>query len=148
MKILSVAIIVASFFLLSCQPAQPGASAETPEQVVREWQRLVDKNHFQEAMKYCTEITRENIKVYGLPFEGQPSDVQTNFASVSCKEQGNEAICKCSISVENSSETYEDEFHLIKQDGKWLIDIPAFDVEGDEGDIEGEGESETPEGKQ
>ena len=132
MRFFSIAALFIMAIACSCQSKKSEGSNRSPEEVLREWQHLVDNNRFKEAMNLSTENTREMMKVYGEPFEGEPVTVETNFVSVNCKEAGDTAICKCMIKTENGIDTYEDEFHLLRQNGQWLVDLQGFDTEGEE----------------
>ena len=136
MKIFASAILSAALIAASCQSKKTEVSSRFPEEVVREWQRLIDNNRFEEAKGLSTEKTKVMMSVYGASFEGEPVTVETKFVSINCKEDGNQAICKCLIRAEDGSDTYEDEFFLLKEEGKWLVDLQGFDAEGDENMLE------------
>lgn len=131
MKLFTSGVLLSAVLLFSCQSRSKDPAYGPPDVVVREWQRLVDNNHFKEAMKMSTAVTRERLDAYARAFEGEKAEVSTKFVSISCREEGNEAFCKCVMQAESGAGTYEDEVHLLKQDDRWLIEMEGF-VEEDE----------------
>jgi len=125
---LILTILSLSFF--ACTSDQP-KEENTPEDVVRRWQKFVDQNQFEEAKKISASRAIELIEDMEAIIEAEPAlaneTIRTEFVMLSCSEQGTQAICRYVIKEEG--EAIQDSFILSQQKGKWLVDLPEEDLE-------------------
>lgn len=97
----------------------------TPEEVLRLYQGYVDSNKFKEAKKFCTNMERKRLDKLALSISNEWQDstiFTTTFLKVNCEEKDQRVICNCL--VQDEYEKYAADYHLIKVDGKWLVDAP------------------------
>ena len=97
--------------------------ANNPEAVVRQWQALMDKNDIVNAKLLSSNNTQKWLEGIDAAFGGDTLHVKTEFVSMSCEETGDKAVCKCSSKQNDLNDVYEDIFYLVKENGKWLVDL-------------------------
>lgn len=113
-------------------------SPETPEEVIRTWQDYMDRNDFEAAKNLSTpegKIVISNIEEL-LSFDNEPIPVDTtDFVSLTCVENGNEAVCRYTERLKEETirrgnelitieeEMISDSFMLKKIDGAWRVDL-------------------------
>ncbi|MCB0676405.1 MAG: hypothetical protein KDC30_06960 [Saprospiraceae bacterium] len=113
-------------FLFSCANSTPDPQESlpnSPEAVVRAWQALVDKNQFADAKKLSTRATVEFIDALDLMMEmmGDSSVIHTVLNDLSCRENGDRAVCF--YSIDEDGELLRDSTILVRENGQWLVDI-------------------------
>ena len=121
------------FLLLSCQnekkqtqKATGTSLPETPEGVVRLWQKHIDKNEFSSAKTLSTQRGKEWIGGIEAFLSGENSDsliTTTEFLNMNCVESGMDAYCVYLFRSEEG-DTFQDTFFLKKENSQWLVDIP------------------------
>ncbi|MFZ4542441.1 MAG: hypothetical protein ACOYOA_00190 [Saprospiraceae bacterium] len=131
MKSIKIVVLILQVLILACNSKKAAESDKSPEAVVREWQHYIDNNEFQKAMTLSSDVTKHWLENVGGSFEGDSNRVETKFISLSCKEAGETALCKCRIQQEETDEAYEDIFKLVKINGQWLVDSDDFDHESE-----------------
>ena len=115
-------------FLLACASESATtemAHPETPEAVVRTWQKLVDNNEFAKARQLSTPNAIALIDIIETFQMSEPADssiIETRFLSLNC--QTAEEAATCFALIEYEGEKIQDTIYLVKTEGKWLMDIP------------------------
>jgi hypothetical protein len=99
------------------------AIPNNPEAVVRQWQMLMDKNDIVNAKLLSSTSTQKWLEGIDAAFGGDTLHVTTEFVSMNCEETGDKAICKCTSKQNDLNDVYEDVFYLVKENGKWLVDL-------------------------
>ncbi len=121
-------------FLFACQNENKAKTKEasTPEEVVRKWQGLMDKNAFAAAKKYSTTNTIRVIESFESYFDEEDESLidTTILLNLKCVILDNHSVCRYEFDEEG--ETYRDSFLLKRVDGKWLIDVEETDLLNDE----------------
>lgn len=110
----------------SCQPDQP--VAESPEEVLKVYQKHFDRNEFELAKAYSTKTGQkwlDEISPLMMSDNEQNSILNTTFHKIDCQIEADTATCFCKLEDEN--ELYEATYLLIKVDGIWLVDAPDED---------------------
>jgi hypothetical protein len=112
--------------LIACGNEPKSSAAETPnnpEAVVRQWQTLMDKNDIAQAKLLSSSNTQKWLEGIDAAFGGDTLHVKTEFVSMNCEETGDKAMCKCTSKQNDLNDVYEDVFYLVKENGKWLVDL-------------------------
>ncbi len=122
-----IALIVIVF---SCQ-SESGSSDEhnTPENVLKLYQRHFDKNEFEHAKKLSTEAGKRWIEDIAPMIVNEFSDstiLTTVFNSLDCTIEKDTALCFCEL--EDDNESYTAFYRLIKIQDRWLVDAPDEEV--------------------
>ncbi len=118
--------------LFACQK-EVSSKSIPPELVIKKYQEFIDKNRFDAAKNLSTEKGQELIAELQ---ESIPTDLieqtllNTRFYEINCKINKNLATCICDL--EDDYERYEALYHLVKIDGRWLVDAPEGDMEFEE----------------
>ncbi len=99
------------------------ATPNNPEAVVRQWQTLMDKNDIVNAKLLSSMSTQKWLEGIDAAFGGDTLHVTTEFVSINCEETDNKAMCKCTSKQNDLNDVYEDVFYLVKENGKWLVDL-------------------------
>ena len=111
---------------LSSEPPLPKSAS--PEEVLRLWHDHFDNNRFEDAKLLSTDQTIAFLQDMELLLSGMDMDssiIQTQFLELKCVEKEDLATCNGLIKDPELNEIYRDSFFLLKQDGRWLVDIPA-----------------------
>ncbi len=118
-----------AFFLISmCYSCQSDSSFEmpnTPEEVLKGYQKHFDKNEFELAKKYSTPAGKKWIDDIAPMIEtgGEESTVMsTIFHNIDCITKIDTAICDCRL--QDASELYNAKYRIVKINGQWLVDAP------------------------
>lgn len=102
---------------------------ETPEGVVRLYQKYLDSNQFDKAKRVSTEREQERLDMLKTLLAGDLFDstlVNTVFIKLDCQQIQNKAWC---VGVyEEDGEEYQDTFKLIKGKEHWLMDISDEEI--------------------
>jgi hypothetical protein len=94
-----------------------------PEAIVRAWQSFMDKNDIVAAKTLSSTNTQKWLEGIDAAFGGDTLHVKTEFVNIICEEEGEKAVCKCSSKQNDLNDVYEDVFYLVKENGKWLVDL-------------------------
>lgn len=141
MRLTLIMIAAASFMLAAC-----GGSSEGPEAVAKKFITHVNNLEFDQAKAYGTKSTNDILDMISglagaMGDEGKPED--TSFEIIEVKEEGDTAT----VVYQNASAEEPETLSLVKQDGKWLVDINKEDMDKEDdgeglGDIDWEEELE------
>jgi len=118
--------------LAACQNGPP-AERRSPEEVLKTYQGLVDKNKLEEAKALSTEAGREWLDELAEIIASEQPDstiLHTTFLSTHCEGEGDTLYCQCVL--EDQYERYTSDYALVKSaDGRWLVDAPRDDLQID-----------------
>jgi len=107
----------AAVVLSYCRPHEPS----TPEEIVRLWQSYIDRNQFDSARLYSTELARSYIDFLDALTQGDSSDIfETSLYRLRCEVQGDSAICHYLIEGE-LGEKIPDTLVLHLVQGRWMV---------------------------
>ena len=102
---------------------------DSPEGVVRLYQKYLDANQFDKARRISTNREQERLDMLKALLAGELFDstlVNTVFLKLECQEQGKKAWC---VGVyREEGEEYQDTFRLVKGEKSWLVDISDEEV--------------------
>jgi hypothetical protein len=122
--------IALSGILLACQNDTAVNNMETPEGVVKRWQGLVDSSKFEAAKTFSTErAIRWLEKNKALTDSGDSLVYPMNFKEISCKIDGDSAVCNCIYTMPEDTTTYKDVYLAKKINGKWVVDLNQDELE-------------------
>ena len=134
----------AAFLLLtfsSCQDDPSDEMPNTPEEVLKEYQKFFDKNEFEQAKRYSTPTGRrwiDDIAPMIMSEEEESTIMTTIFHSIDCVTKADTAICDCKL--QDANEFYTASYRIVKINGQWLVDAPdeeeTIDYEDNEEIIE------------
>lgn len=129
----SLLTIFVLLLLAACQ-SDPPAEQRSPEEVLKAYQGLVDKNKLEEAKALSTEAGKEWLdELAEIIASEQPDSTifHTAFLSTNCEGKGDTLICQCVL--EDQYERYTSDYILIRSaDGQWLVDAPPEDLQIDD----------------
>lgn len=109
----TLAVLVFSY----CRPQPPS----TPEEIVRLWQSYIDRNQFDSARLYSTELARSYIDFLDALLQGDSAETsETALYRLRCDVQGDSAICHYLIEGE-MGEKIPDTLVLRLMNGRWMI---------------------------
>lgn len=92
-----------------------------PEEVVRRWQDYIDRNEFDSARIYSTELARSYIDFLDAITQGDTTEItQTMLYELDCDIRGDSAVCHFLIEGE-MGEKIPDTLILYKIKGRWLV---------------------------
>jgi hypothetical protein len=93
---------------------------KTPEDVVRAWEILIDKNQFNMArlisMGPTLDLVNSLAETDSLE---RPSETHTQIINIRCSEKNNEAICNCLLKDDVGSFSYK--YYLVRHNGQWFL---------------------------
>ena len=124
LKIITFAII-AIFALQACK------TTNDPEDVTRKFMNHLMAGEYAKAGEYGTESTKQMMQMFealeSLGGEGMAEDEvkPEKIKDIECDVTGEEAVCR----FQEDGETAE--VHLVKKDGKWLVDMKKENPFGD-----------------
>lgn len=94
---------------------------QSPEEVVRRWQDYIDRNKFDSARIYSTELARSYIDFLDAITQGDTTEItQTTLYELGCDIRGDSAVCHFLIEGE-MGEKIPDTLILYKIKGRWLV---------------------------
>ena len=125
-----------AFLLWSCSNDKPDLP-QNPEDVLRQYQALVDKNLLEPAKLLSTPAGKawlEELKA--IVEEEQPDSTlfHTDFLSIDCSGEGDTLHCKCVL--EDQYERYTSDYHLVRIKNQWLVDAPQDEIQIDNNILE------------
>ncbi|HNL38186.1 MAG: hypothetical protein U0U46_07360 [Saprospiraceae bacterium] len=127
------------FTLTACQ-SDPAEVASSPENVLKQWQSLLDQNRYDEARQLSAGNALDFVDyLHSFPHVDSISTEATELLQLHCIQQGDSAICSFYIEDE-VGEKVPDTLVLKKIKGRWLVfTVESFKVtpldslrEGDE----------------
>ena len=96
-------------------------SDTSPESVVRLWQSYIDRNQFDSARLYSTELARSYIDFLDALMQGDSSEISsTVLYKLRCDVRGDSAVCHYLIEGE-LEEKIPDTLVLYRVHGRWLV---------------------------
>jgi hypothetical protein len=133
---LVVPLLLLVLVLLGCE-SDPPAEQQTPEEVLKTYQGLVDKNQLEEAKALSTPAGKEWLNELAEIIASEQPDstiFQTKFLSVNCQGQGDTLFCQCLL--EDQYERYKSDYTLVKIEEQWLVDAPQDELQIDDDVLE------------
>lgn len=118
-----ILFLLFSLFLFQCQADQQ--KEDSPEEVLRIYQKHFDNSDFKAAMALSTVAEAKRLEELEGVLSGIPKDslkLTTIFHTIDCQIE--EEIANCDCVMEDEEETYIMPFRLRKVDGYWKVDIP------------------------
>ncbi len=115
----------------------PEEDKRTPEEIIRLFQSLYDKNDFEAAKQLSTPKVQEFLSMLAKQVAADPIDstlFNTTFIKISCDQKADTAFCKCLLKDDYEDE-YETEYKLVKVNGHWLVDASEEDFSTEETEI-------------
>lgn len=129
-----ILVLISTFCLYSCasEPSEP--LPNTPETVVKAYQKYLDENDFKAAKKLSTKDERQRLDMIAQMLEDEPLDstlMNTTFLKLDCKATTESATCY--YTIKEFGELFSDSFLLVNQRGQWLVDVieEEFTIESD-----------------
>jgi hypothetical protein len=102
-----------------------------PEEVIRQYQALIDSNRYEEAKALCTPQEQLRLEGDAELMAMLPADstlIRTVFLKIDCKEVARD-VAHCDCLLEDQEGEYEAVFKLVKIDGVWRMDVPIGEDE-------------------
>ena len=121
-------ILLLLFGSAACGESLPDTSPRTPEETIRQYQQFIDDNKFEEAMALSTTRERQRLKDVKTMLSGFPEDstlLVSHFLRMDCQLGADTTLCVCQI--QDQDQLYEVTYRLVREAGKWLIDVPVED---------------------
>lgn len=107
-----------------------GSSSEGPKEVASKFITHVNNMEFDKAKQYGTEATNGILDmVAGFAGMAQEKPENTGFEILDIKEDGD----KATVTYRNEGADADETLNLVKQDGKWLVDINKEDMDKEDG---------------
>lgn len=108
------------------------AGMVSPENFIQQYQQWLDKNDFEKAEEYATELEKVRLNnVKNFVFKTQEtldsSLLKTSFLAINCLPKGQHTICVCKM--KDQFEVYDNTFYLKKSSAKWLMDAPPEEAQ-------------------
>lgn len=99
----------------------------SPEQFIRQYQKWLDTNDFENAAKYATSEEKSRLDdlkkfVFKTQETLDSSLLQTSILGISCLPEKEYTICICKM--KDQFEMYDITFYLKKSNTGWLMDAP------------------------
>lgn len=100
-----------------CQSSEPSE----PEEVVRLWQSYIDRNRFDSARLYSTDLARSYVDFLDALVQDDSAEVTyTDLRQLRCVVAGDSAVCSYQIEDE-LGEYISDTLVLKRIGGRWLV---------------------------
>lgn len=121
------------FTFLSCSNFENEKNSQreqlmvSPEQFIRQYQKWLDTNDFENAAKYATSEEKSRLDdlkkfVFKTQETLDSSLLQTSILGISCLPEKEYTICICKM--KDQFEVYDITFYLKKSNSGWLMDAP------------------------
>lgn len=125
MRIRVLIALIFITFLISCQLFKSGKN--NPEFVAQTFLEHIQRLEFEEAKEYSTEETKMMLTFFTtiselVPDSQRVTETKPDVVIHECVVQGETA--QCSYSANGKDQTID----LLKQDGKWLVDMKKEDA--------------------
>lgn len=127
--VIAVAVIFGAYKLFS-----GGGSQSDPASTVESFIEAADDHDIEEMMEYFLpnpDLTERELQRAKINLEQNIYDFDVKkYKIIHVEENGNQALVEYMIIIESGGEqeTNEDEFELVRVDGKWYIDEDIFDL--------------------
>jgi hypothetical protein len=113
-----------------------GETAKTPEEVSIAYLKAVDNDDFKSAKAYCTENTRqllEKLQMFkdAMGNSGQAETGKGKFEKATCEGTDDKKTCTVCCDKDGA----EKPLVLVKQEGKWLVDMNKEDQKREEAPV-------------
>jgi len=106
---------------------------DTPEEVIRKYQKYIDLNQYHAAIALSTPAEQRRLEKEAQIIALAPTDstiFHTRFKQLDCREAAAK-ITICSCWMEDEYGVYNGLFRLVKMNGEWRVDIPVEDIPAD-----------------
>lgn len=120
-------LIFACLSFTACQNSEKNNQPLNPEATVRQWQTFMDKNDFKNARELSSVNTKKWLESIEAAFSSDTLIMNTDFEEIRCEEYSNKAMCICKVRQDIAEESHEDVFLLIKENGRWMVDLDNTD---------------------
>jgi hypothetical protein len=99
----------------------------SPEQFIRQYQKWLDDNDFENAAKNATPEEKSRLDdlknfVFKTPETQDSSLLQTVLLGIRCNSEKLHTVCHCKM--KDQFEAYDITFYLMKSNHGWLMDAP------------------------
>lgn len=115
----------------ACSCQRDHLYAPPPEEVIRQYQALIDSNRYEEAKTLSTPEEQTRLDADAELMAMLPSDstvIRTVFLNIDCKEVARDVV-HCHCLMEDQEGEYEAVFKLVKTEGQWRVDVPVDEEE-------------------
>ncbi|MCW5898436.1 MAG: DUF4878 domain-containing protein [Flavobacteriales bacterium] len=110
-----------------------GGGASTPSDVASKFLDHTNKMEFKEAKKYATKATGEVLDMIGGMAAMMPKEDPKSFKILSEKIDGD----KATVTYRTDGKEEDETLNLVKEDGKWLVNMSKEDMNKEEsGDMD------------
>lgn len=119
-------ILAASLFMAAC-----GSKADGPKEVATKFLTHINAMEFEEAKQFGTKETNElldMLKGFAAMGGEEQKPEATAFEIKDAKEEGETAT----VTYRSEGSEEDETLNLVKQDGKWLVNISKEDMNKDE----------------
>jgi len=125
MRLKIISLVTLFVILYSCKVYNKDDSKQ-PDAVAVKFLTCMSQLKFDEAKKYGTPKTNQMLEVFIMTMDAQkkkdstfvPQTKDLKIEILKCEKQGGFAIV-----TYKTTETPEDKLELVKQDGKWYVDL-------------------------
>jgi hypothetical protein len=129
-------ILIFSAVALFLSACGGGSSSEGPKEVASKFITHINNMEFEEAKNYGTKSTQEILDML-KGFAGMAEKPEsTAFEIIDVKEEGD----KATVTYRNEGADADESLNLIKEDGKWLVNISKEDMDKEDGEGDDLGE--------
>lgn len=119
-------VLAATLFMAAC-----GSKADGPKEVATKFLTHINAMEFEEAKQYGTKETGElldMLKGFAAMGGEEQKPENTSFEIKDVKEEGDTAT----VTYRSEGSEEDETLNLVKQDGKWLVNISKEDMNKDE----------------
>lgn len=136
MRKLNIKLLIgaALLFFAACQSEPPPRS---PEEVLKDYQALVDQNQLEAAKDLSTPAGQQWLdELAGIIEDELPDSTlfHTEFLSIACTGDGDTLLCQCVL--QDQYERYNSTYIMVRTDGQWRVDAPRDEIQIDDDILE------------
>ncbi len=121
-KVVSLLLVVVAMVAFnSCK------KSDTPEAIAEKYLKAVETQKFDDAKALVTEESKATIDMMsqmvamgGEEAKKAAASAKVEIKDMKCDTKGDASDCTCKIN--NGKEEKEQKLHLVKKDGKWLVE--------------------------
>jgi hypothetical protein len=121
-KVVSLLLVVVAVVAFnSCK------KSDSPEAIAEKYVKAIETQKFDEAKALVTEDSKATIEMMqsmvamgGEEAKKAAADAKVEIKDMKCDTKGDASDCTCKVN--NGKEDKEQKLHLVKKDGKWLVE--------------------------
>jgi len=121
-KVVSLLLVVVAMVAFnSCK------KSDTPEAIAEKYVKAVEMQKFDDAKALVTEESKATIDMMSQMFamggeeaKKAAAEVKVEIKDMKCDTKDDASDCTCKVN--NGKEEKEQKLHLVKKDGKWLVE--------------------------